>query len=92
MAKTFDGVKDPQEIRDFGIDWLPDLGIKTIVSSVWTLVTGTVVLEANSFTTTKTIVRLSGGVDKENASLLNHIVLSSGEELELTVKVKIRSK
>lgn len=92
MAQTFDGVKDPEEIRDFGINWLPDLGIKTISSSVWTVVSGTVVITGQSNTNSQTVVRVSGGADKENASLRNHIVLSSGEELELTCKLKIRSK
>jgi hypothetical protein len=92
MAKTWSAPKDPDEIRDFGVNWAPDIGDQTIASSVWTVTVGDVVIDDDSKTDTTTTVRLSGGTLGETCELLNHIVLDNGEEPELTCKLKIRAK
>ncbi len=92
MAKTFDAPKDPDEIRDYGVNWSPDLGTKTIAGSTWSVVEGTVVIDVISNTTTTTTVRLSGGTLGETCSLLNRVTLSNGERLDQTCKLKIRAK
>lgn len=93
MAKTWAAVKDPQEIVDFGVDWSADLGTKTIVASVWSVVSGTIVIDDGTvFDDTTTTVRTSGGTVGETASLLNHITLSNGEEWEQTGNIKVKTK
>lgn len=92
MAEKWDQFKDPQEIRDFGIDWAPDLGIKTIATSAWTVVSGTVIIDSDDHDTTTTTVRLSGGTAGETCGLLNHVVLSDGQEYEQTGQLKIKER
>jgi len=92
MAKKWEQFKDPEEIRDFGIDWSPDIGTKTISASVWSVVSGTVVIDSDDHATTTTTVRLSGGTAGETCSLLNHVTLSDGEEYEQTGQLKIKER
>lgn len=92
MAKTWDAVKDPDEIRDFGIDWSADLGALTISTSVWTVIEGTVVINSNIHDATSTTIRLSGGTLGETCLLTNHVSLSDGQQLEQSGKLKIRAK
>lgn len=92
MAKTWEAPKDPEEIRDYGIDWSDDLSGLTITASVWTIVEGTVVMDSDSFADTSTTVRLSGGTLNETCLLLNHVTLSDGQQIEQTCKLKVRAK
>ncbi|RWB66560.1 hypothetical protein [Mesorhizobium sp.] len=92
MAKTWAQFKDPQEIRDFGIDWAAAIGTKTITASTWSVVAGTVVIDSDDHTTTNTTVRLSGGTVGETCQLLNHVTLSDGEEYEQTGQVKVKQR
>jgi hypothetical protein len=92
MPKSWESPKDPQEVRDYGIDWSGDIGAATIQSSAWAVVSGTLTLVGNDFDDTTTTVRVSGGTLGQTCELLNHIVLSNGEEAELTCKLKIRAK
>ncbi len=91
MPQTFVSSMDPDEVRDFGIDWSADIGSNTIASSVWTVVSGTITIVADSHTTKTTTVRLHGGVVGTKPAVLNHIILSDGEELELTCSIKIKA-
>lgn len=92
MAKAWAQFKDPEEIRDFGINWAPDIGTKTITASTWTVASGTVVIDSDDHDTTTTTVRLSGGAADETCELLNHVTLSDGEEYEQTGKLKIKER
>src|ERR1044071_2636418 len=103
MAKTWEEPKDPQEVADYGINWMSRLGTtKDIQTSVWTRVSGTVVLgdddfsnddtDANGDPAKTTTIRLSGGTVGETCELLNHLVLSNGEEFEQTCKLRIKAK
>jgi hypothetical protein len=92
VAKKWAQFKDPEEIRDFGINWAPDIGTKTITASVWSVVTGTVSIDDTDHDTTTTTVRLSGGADGETCELLNHVTLSDGEEYEQTGVLKIKER
>lgn len=91
------GLKDPDAIRDFGIDWTPDLGDKTITASTWLLNgeawTGSdLVKVADSFTGTNTTVRISGGTVGTSYLVTNHIVMSDGEEDDFSQKLKIKER
>lgn len=76
--------KDPDAIRDYGMDWSADIGDATIASSQWYIDEGTVTNVQASYTDTTTTIRVSGGTDGEIAKLRNHVVLSNGEEDEFT--------
>lgn len=84
--------KDPQAVRDYGVDWSRDLGTATISTSTWTVIAGTVTVVTSSRTTTTTTVRLAGGADGETAEVLNHIILNDGQEDEKTCRLKVRSQ
>lgn len=91
MSKTFDSPKDPDDIRDFGVDWTLDIGDNTITSSTWTVVSGDVVIETHSWSDTSTTVRLSGGsVGKQ--SLLNRVVLSDDEQFDQTCILTVKER
>lgn len=92
MAKKWAQFKDPEEIRDFGIDWADAIGAKTITASTWTVISGTVVIDSDDHDTTTTTVRLSGGTADETCSLLNHVTLSDGEEYEQTATLKVKER
>jgi hypothetical protein len=91
------GPKDPDAIRDYGINWLPDLGDKTITASTWLLNgaawTGSdLVKVADSFADTTATVRISGGTVGESYVVTNHIVMSDGEEDDFSQKLKIKER
>ncbi|MER9814295.1 hypothetical protein [Mesorhizobium sp. M0129] len=92
------GLKDPDAIRDFGINWTADLGTSTISSSTWLLdgeawpVDADLVKVADSHTTTNTTVRLSGGIVGTSYLVTNHIVMSDGEEDDFSQKLKIKER
>jgi hypothetical protein len=91
------GEKDPDAIRDFGIDWSPDIGTSTVSASTWLLdgVTWTgssLVKVASSFTDTTTTVRISGGVEGVTYLVTNRVVLSDGEADDFSQKLKIKER
>lgn len=92
------GPKDPDAIRDFGIDWTQDIGDETITGSTWLLDgetwPGAADLEkvASSFTGTNTTIRLAGGVLGTTYLVTNHVVLSNGEEDDWSQKLKIKAR
>ncbi|MES0071927.1 hypothetical protein [Mesorhizobium sp. M0058] len=93
------GPKDPDAIRDFGIDWTPDLPDDvTITASTWLLDGaawvggGDLVKVGSSFTGTNTTVRISGGVAGTTYLVTNRIVMSDGEEDDFSQKLKIKER
>jgi len=85
--------KDPTEVKDYDINWLPELGPSdTIQSSIWTIVAGTgLTINSNSFTTTLTKVWLSGGVVGQTYLLNNAIVSVGGRTENETATLRIRT-
>lgn len=90
MAKTWGSPKDPQAIRDYGYDWGPDIGAVTIVSSVWTSPDPALVVVSDTHDDTTVTARLSGGVASAKYGMLNHIVMSDGEEDEVTITLTVK--
>jgi hypothetical protein len=87
--------KDPQAVRDYGIDWSADIGANTILASTWVIALGDVsgvVIVQDDHTTTTTTVRLSGGVVGSSVTITNHVTLSNGEEDDQTGTIKIRDR
>jgi fructose-specific component phosphotransferase system IIB-like protein len=72
--------KDPGEVKDYDINWLPELGTDTIIASIWAIVSGTgLTINTNSFTTTRTKVWLSGGTLGQTYLLKNTITTAAGD-------------
>lgn len=93
--------KDPEEILDYTVDWTLRLeGGEIIVSSVWTVASGTVVIgdgsgsPAPSVDVAGLIAKFwaEGGTLDETNLITNHIVTSAGREREFTGKLKIKAK
>lgn len=87
---------DPEEVLDFGFDWVDRLeDAETIINSDWFVDDGTVeirVSPAPSIGGTITKLWLTGGAPGETCLVRNHIVCSSGRERERTAKLKIKDK
>lgn len=87
--------KDPQDVLDTGFDWdsqsfLTDRAT-TISSSDWTVPSG-LTEDAASNTTTKTLIRISGGTVNTDYTITNHVVLANGEEYDRSILIKVRAK
>lgn len=84
--------KDPAEVKDYDINWLPELGTDTIVSSVWAIVAGTgLVINSNQFSTTRTKVWLSGGTLGQTYLLKNTITTALGDTEVETATLGIKA-
>ena len=84
--------KDPDEVLDYTIDWLPRLGDDdTIALSVWTVPGG--LAQTNSTNTdTETVVWLSGGTIGTTYSVQNRITTVGGRTMDQTVTITIATK
>lgn len=81
--------KEPTEVKDFYINWADWLGALTISSSTWTAPTG-ITIDADSDTTTTTLVRVSGGTWGEIYELFNTIVASNAETETRSILIVIQ--
>lgn len=94
--QTWPAVKDPDEVKDFGIYWAQQLTPpETITSSTWVIITGAgLVINSNSFSASATLVWLSGGTDGVIYELRNRIVTNSSpaRTLDMTVRLICSSK
>lgn len=83
--------KTPEEVVDRGIDWSAELSGRTLASTDFILVRGTVGLSAEAIQGETTNVRISGGVEGESALIRNAVTLSSGEVWSELCYIKIES-
>lgn len=90
MAIKFDA-KDPDEIVLRTIEWDDRISTYTVDSSTWIVPTG-ITKDDDDFDDTSTTIKLSGGTEGVTYSLVNRVVLSSGEILDQTVKIKVKTK
>ena len=84
--------KDPDEVRDFPVDWRPDLpaGV-TITGSVFLPPTG-ITVDASTSSADGTVVRLSGGTGGRNYRVVNRVTLTNGEVYDFGFTVKVRDR
>jgi len=71
--------KEPGEILDYSIDWSDWLGGLTISTSTWSVPSG-ITKDADSNTTTTTLIRLSGGTWGQTYELSNTITAGAQTE------------
>lgn len=86
--------KDPADVLKIPISWsllLASLGSGvTITGSTWVVPSGLTQVGSPSFTTTSTSILLSGGTDRQDYEVVNHVVLSDGQEREESVLIQVR--
>lgn len=93
MSISWTPVKDPDEVKDYSLDWSALLVDDTISTSTWTLASGAgLTIGSNSNTDTLSTVWLSGGTAGVNYELLNRVVTTGGRTYDQTVKLKVRVK
>lgn len=91
MAVPFDA-KDPDEKVDRELDWQPRLATgETVAASTWIVPTG-ITKDSDDFDDAVTIIRLSGGSERTKYSLVNRITTSTGQVLDQTATIKVKTK
>lgn len=83
--------QNPTEEKDRGFNWsswLSETG-DTIASSTWTATPSGLTLSNQTFSTTKTSVRISGGTDGATYTVKNNIVTTSGQKSDETHTVLV---
>lgn len=84
--------KDPDEILDYQVDWVNRLAGDTIVTSLYFVGEGTVIIDSDDFTTTVTTVFLSGGLTGETNIVTNRVTTAGLRTMDQSVKLKIKDK
>ena len=91
MALSWSASKDPDDIKDYVLDWADRLAGDTIVTSVWSIEQGeSLAIDSQSNTDDVTTVWLSGGVEG-TALVLNRVTTSGGRTYDQTMKLKIKT-
>lgn len=87
--------KDPNEVLDYQFDWGAEyLGADTIASSAWTSTPSGLTHVSTSVTgdDTEANIRIDGGLDGQDYTVTNHVVLDSGQEAERSFLLKVRDR
>jgi hypothetical protein len=87
-------VKDPQEVLDYPFDWSGPDGLDTgdtITASTWVAAVGNpdavMTISSPSFTTTKTVVTLSGGTVGKEYWFTNHVTTAQSRQHEKSLLI-----
>lgn len=93
-TKTWPAVKDPQDYKDYGIDWTKALAGDPIVSSTWDIAVGdgTLTIDTLSFTNTLAILWINGGTADVDYDLHNHIVTEGNRQFDRTVRLRVKDQ
>lgn len=87
--KTF--LKDPNATVDYAVDWSDWLGSDTISSVAWTVPDG-ITKSAETNTTTKATIWLSGGSVGNKYDVVCRITTSDGRTDDRTITIKMVQK
>lgn len=91
MPQTFETPKDPDEVKDYGVNWAARLDEgDTIATSDWIVPDG-IIEDSATNTTTTTTIWLSGGTLGTTYSLVNRITTAGGRTLDQTCKLKVKT-
>lgn len=89
MSSSF--VHDPNEVQDYGVDWTSWLRSPETISSQVITVTGATSV-STGLAGSQTVARVTGGTVGSKATILHHVVASSGHECDLTQTLMIVQK
>ena len=85
--------KDPDAVLDYSVDWLLWLAGDQISSSEWILEQGATIEKiTDTFTTSRTVVWLSGGDKGITYLVTNRIVTAGGRTDDRTISVKVEDR
>jgi hypothetical protein len=89
--------KDGDEKLDYSFDWTDRLGTDTIDNSTWEISGDDSVLvvsgsPAPSFSTTATILWLTGGTNRLTYTITNTVTTAGGRIMQQSAKLRIKSK
>ena len=90
MALTWQAPKDPDETKDYVVDWTTRLSGDTIETSLWIAPDG-IVIDSEENTTTETTIWLSGGTLGDVYELVNRVTTAGGRTLDQTCKLKCKA-
>jgi hypothetical protein len=92
MALSWPAPKDPDEVKDYGINWAQLLGADTISTSAWSVTpVDNLTIGVDSKTTNTTTVWLSGGTVGTSYQVQNRVVTTGGRTYDRTVKLKMKT-
>lgn len=92
MALVVQSAKDPDAELEYGFDWSDWLvGDDTIVDSSWAVGAG-VTKESDSFTTTASVVRVSGGTAGQKYDLINTVTTADGLIVVRTLTLPVEQR
>jgi predicted alpha/beta-hydrolase family hydrolase len=95
MALTWEAVKDPDEVKDYSIDWSAMLSADsdTIETSSWVVASGAgLSIDSSSNTDTAATVWLSGGTAAVTYELRNRVITTGGRTYDQTIRLKVKNK
>jgi len=84
--------KDPDEVLDYDVKWVKRLNGDTILTSIFFVADGDVIIDSNTETTTIAKVWLSGGTLDEECLVTNRITTAGLRTMDQSVKIKIGAK
>lgn len=89
---VFSQSKDPDDIRDYSIDWADELSTGvTISTAVWTVPEGDVEVDESSISGSITQARISGGTLGAVQLVQCRITTSAGEQFDRSRYIEMRS-
>lgn len=88
--QKFNTTKHPLSTEDFTIDYAKVATNNALTSSSWTISpVDTLSKVSDTFTATKTIIRLAGGSNGKNYVVTNQATLADGQVLVATLNVSV---
>lgn len=97
-TKRWPATKDPDEVKDFGLDWTDRLteGGDELASSEWSILSTVtvpplVIQDGTQFTSQIATVWLTGGLAETDYELLNRVTTLGGRTYDQTVLLRVRA-
>lgn len=89
--QTWETPKDPDEVKDYVVDWTDRLAGDAIASSTWIVPDG-ITKDSDAFDVDESTatIWLSGGTLGDNYEFVNRITTTGGRTLDQTMKLKCR--
>lgn len=91
MVLQWEAIKDPDEVKDYSIDWSARLAGDTINSVTWTVPTG-LTKDSQSLSGAIATAWFSGGTAGTTYQIGCRVVTAGGRTYDVTVRLRVRSR
>jgi len=92
MATKLDSI-DPDDVKDYGVNWATHLDGDTISTSSWAVESGTATIDSSGNTSTATTVWLSGATPVGSTlQVRNRITTAGGRTLDWTLHILVDAR